>query len=279
MVNVFSFCIYGPENPKYYVGLLKNIELINQHFADWKIFVYVGADVSATYIETLRQNPSVVLRETGIVGHENSVHRFFAIDEPDVSLMMVRDADSRVHWKDRWAIREFLRLDYDVHIVRDHAEHMTYILAGLWGMKKNAISESIREMYMHWTPKFAGSGNKTNLRGFGVDQNFLSLELYPKIKSRAFVHYSNRCLMVGEVGVEFPFEWKNDTYCGRVELEYLDKPDIPHARRSAMLNLPNVAVRLGGTTVAPPAPASTPVAPTDVTIRNPPLFLNFLNKK
>lgn len=283
-MNVFSFCLYGPETPKYYFGLLENVRLINQYFADWKIFVYLGNDVPESFVTKLRSNPTVILRHTGVDGHKNSVHRFFAIDEPSVNVMMVRDADSRVHWKDRWAIRNFMDSPYGVHIIRDHIEHTSNILAGLWGVKKTAVPLSIRELYTNWTPEFAGSGDKADPNGFGIDQNFLKLVLYPKIKNAVLVHYSNNRLMVGETGVEFPFEWKNDVYCGRVELEYMDKhySDNPHPKRIG-LQLPKVAVRLNVS--APPPPAAPPqqeTRPLPIVIRQPsntPLFLNFLNKK
>ena len=283
-MNAFSFCLYGPETPKYYFGLLENIRLINQHFPDWKIFVYLGNDVPESFEKRLRSNPTLVTRRTGVDGHLNSIYRFFAIDEPSVSTMMVRDADSRVHWKDRWAIRNFMDSSSGVHIIRDHIEHTIQILAGLWGVKKSAIPFSVQELYQTWTPRFAGSGNRDEPTGFGIDQNFLKLVLYPMISTEALVHYSNNRLMVGELGIEFPFEWKNDVYCGRVELEYLDKfyPDNPHVKRPG-LQLPKVPVRLNLSSPTPPQVVTPPPQPIpDVRIREPsntPLFLNFLNRK
>jgi len=282
MVNVFSFCLYGPETPKYYFGLLENIRLINQHFPDWKIFVYLGNDVPESFEKKLHSNPTLIVHRTGVDGHKNSVYRFFAIDEPFVNTMMVRDADSRVHWKDRWAIRNFMESSSGVHIIRDHIEHTSNILAGLWGVKKSVIPFSVQELFQNWTPEFAGSGNKDEPAGFGIDQNFLKLVLYPKISKEALVHYSNGRLMIGEVGLEFPFEWKNDVYCGRVELEYLDKfyPDNPHVKRPG-LQLPKALVRLNVSApqiVSSPLPQKIP----DVRIREPsnaPMFLNFLNRK
>jgi hypothetical protein len=108
MVLAFSFCIYNGYNPLYYVGLLENIELIQKHFPEAFIYIYIGNDVPDWYVIELRVRKNVILRFTGETGPRNMIHRFFAIDEPEVDIMLVRDADSRVHWKDRWAIREFL---------------------------------------------------------------------------------------------------------------------------------------------------------------------------
>jgi hypothetical protein len=223
-MNVFSFCIYGPERPKYHTGLLENIQIIAEYYPEWRVFVYVGSDTPSTFIRQLESRPNVVLRFTNIQGHKNSIHRFFAIDEPDVDVMMVRDADSRVHWKDRWAINNFLASGKGVHIIRDHVEHGAVILAGLWGIRKGVLSRRIQDMYNDWVPVFAGSGNKRDPEGFGIDQNFLLLSVYPMITGKSLVHYSFNCLFAGEHAMKFPFEWSPDIYCGRIELE-----DFPRA--------------------------------------------------
>lgn len=282
---VFSFSLYGPPNPKYYDGLLDNLRLIRTYFAGWGVYVYVGSDVPSEFVDRLRSDPIVRIRETGLVGHRNSVFRFFAVDEPDVEFAFFRDADSRVHWKDRWAIRDFLKSGMDAHIVRDHAEHTTYLLAGMWGLRKGLISTPIRTLFEAWTPRFAGSGIETDPNGFGIDQNFLVLELYPMIKSRSYVNYSCDKLYVGETGTEFPFDWSNDVYCGRPELNtnsvYVDVPS--RQRPSYGLRLPEIAIRVA----LPPKPTVIPATPPkplvpSFVIRQPaslPTFPNFLYRK
>jgi protein O-GlcNAc transferase len=226
MVNVFSFCIYGPETQKYYGGLLENVRLINQHYPSWKIYVYAGADVSDTLLATLRANPSVVVFQTGIHGSLNTIYRFFAIDDPEVDVAFFRDADSRIHWKDRWAINDFLASGHMTHIIRDHEQHATSILAGLWGLRKGAFQGSIRMAFQKWTPVHAGSGDPNDPTSFGMDQNFLWRVIYPTLRPNALVHYSNHMLFIGEVGKEFPFAWSEDVFCGKVELEAGPSSDV-----------------------------------------------------
>ena len=225
MVNVFSFCIYGPETLKYYHGLLENIRLINQHYADWKIYVYAGDDVTEGFLATLRANPSVVLNQTGLHGTPNTVHRFFAIDDPDVDVAFFRDADSRVHWKDRWAINDFLASGRAVHIIRDHKDHGSCIPAGLWGVRKGVFATTLRQAFQDWTPIHAGNGRPDDPASFGIDQNFLGRVIYPSIRPLALVHYSNGQLFREEGGKEFPFVWSEDVFCGKVELGVGSQPD------------------------------------------------------
>lgn len=65
MVHAFSFCLYGPETPKYYDGLLENLVLIQRYYPTWRIYVYVGSDVPQSFVERLRGTPQVA--ETNVI--------------------------------------------------------------------------------------------------------------------------------------------------------------------------------------------------------------------
>ena len=67
------------------------------------------------------------------------MYRFLALDEEGVELMMVRDADSRIHVRDRWTIHTFVESKHKAHVIRDHPEHKTPILGGLWGLKRGLL--------------------------------------------------------------------------------------------------------------------------------------------
>lgn len=221
MVLAFSFCIYNSFNPLYYVGLLENIELIQKHFPEAFIYIYVGNDVPDWYVIELRVRKHVILRLTHETGPRNMIHRFFAIDEPEVDLMFVRDADSRVHWKDRWAIREFLKSpSAKFHIIRDNPQHATAIMGGLWGMRK-ASDIVIRSIY----DAYKVSGAKGY--GMGLDQDFLIDCVYPRVMNAILIHSSQVWkYRSGEVLHPFPFTYTNDIYCGRVECGSYVEPAV-----------------------------------------------------
>lgn len=234
MVNVFSFCLYGPSNDRYYVGMRQNVLLALRYFPDWKVYVYIAPDVEPSMVEWLRGYHNVIMKETNVVGAINMIHRFYAIDEPDVDLMMVRDADSRIHWKDRWAIGEFVKSpQFVAHTIRDNVQHTASMMGGLWGIRKTA-GISLRDEYMKYKE------DTTKGHRFAHDQNFLGDVIYPKVKSRLLVHYSNNRMMVGETAVPFPFEWTNDIYCGRIETEFIDR----QAPMRSVFSLPEAIVRV-----------------------------------
>jgi hypothetical protein len=42
--KVFSFCLYGTAR-KYSQGMIRNLELIQQRFPEWEVWIYVASDV------------------------------------------------------------------------------------------------------------------------------------------------------------------------------------------------------------------------------------------
>jgi len=224
MVNAFSFCLYGPTQVFYHQGFLENIELIKTHYPGWVVYAYLGSDTEPAFRDRLLSDPVVRVRDTGIVGPKNTILRFYAIDEPDVDICFFRDADSRIHWKDRWAINSFLKSGFACHVIRDHPDHSARILAGLWGLRSGTIP-SIQDLYTAWTPASAGFGDPAKLDGFGIDQNFLSLEVYPRIVDRLLVHFSYNQFR-GETCVQFPFRYTNEIFCGQYQrIPFVDSSD------------------------------------------------------
>ena len=269
MVNVFSFCLYGPENPKYYTGMLENVYLAGVHFPTWKVYVYYAPDVPQDMRNKLSACSNVVMRPTGILGEPNMIRRFFAIDEPDVELMMVRDADSRIHWKDRWAIRDFLsKPEFVAHTVRDHKDHTAKLMGGIWGLRKSA-EINVEEEYTNYKE------DKSLGHRLAHDQNFLGDVIYPKVLPRILVHYSFNRIVNEQNAVQFPFEWSSNVYCGKQETEFFD---IPQPAKKGLLGLPEARIRIDNPTnpIQPQTQPEVRIAPPQLpTVQG----LNYLRRK
>jgi hypothetical protein len=214
-MKVFSFCIYNSYNALYYQGLLENIALIKTYYPDWSVFLYIGNDVPEDFVSSLS---GVIVRYTYEQGPINMIYRFLAIEEPGVELMMVRDADSRIHWKDRWAIDEFVKSPYLAHTIRDNPVHCIPMLGGLWGLKRFQ-NIPVLMCFEHWKEQ------QENINGIGKDQTFLNLYVWPRVKHSLLVHTSISYNSDTDVIVRFPFQYTNDIYCGRVEsIGYVEPP-------------------------------------------------------
>ena len=208
--------------------MIQNIRLIHQHFPGWYIYVHVGSDVTPEMIGTLRSAPMVILRFTGITGIVNMIHRFFPIDDPDVDIMFVRDADSRIHSRDRWAIRQFLESPYVAHTIRDHPEHKCRVMGGLWGIRKSA-GVNIHEQYALYEAN-------PEWRGMAWDQDFLSSRIFPLVAPKLLAHISLGPSFPPEKVEPFPTPWTDDVYCGKIEKA--DYVDAPPKKKFSMLDLP-----------------------------------------
>ena len=196
---MFSFCLYGTA-AKYVRGMHENVQDIARLFPEWKVYIYH----KDTDIEPFRAYPNVVCIDGVYSGNQLMLDRFTAIDKPNVSIMMVRDADSRINKRDEWCIREFVASSKMFHIIRDHPYHTVPILGGLWGIKKGCIPhfrfEKALAIY---------TTQHKNKQGF--DQYFLGEVIYTKIVNNVLVHDSK----------SIPFKHEG-VFCGQV-IEYSDE--------------------------------------------------------
>lgn len=175
---VFSFSLYGIA-PKYTEGMIINATHIPIRFPDAWVYIYIASDVSEDIRERLCNLPHVKLlpveRKPGTL---NTMDRFKAVDEPDVTVMFVRDADSRVHERDAACIEDFLASDTQFHIIRDHRNHTVPILAGMWGIRKSCLKMPMADLIAQWRSSPA----------YGNDQRFLASVLYPCVHRIAMIH-------------------------------------------------------------------------------------------
>jgi hypothetical protein len=190
-MKVFTFCIYGSK-PKYCEGLVRNLETIQKEFPDFKVIVYAGYDVPESYMNRYKEFTNTIMRPLTITGHRLMCFRFFPIAEPDIELMFVRDADSRIGHRDKWCIEQFLvDKKHNIFTIRDHPEHGTPLLGGQWGIKKFP-EFSMQKAYGDFLRSFTG-----NQDSYQVDQIFLREFIYKPYKSHV-VAYVSHCAFPGE---------------------------------------------------------------------------------
>jgi len=130
--------------------------------------------------------------------------------------------------KQKWAAainRLKIIVEYVCHIIRDSPDHNARIMGGLWGLRKGAVP-SVRALWSGWTPASAGFGDPNDLEGYGVDQNFACLAVYPRVAEQALVHFSHNQFRSETRAVPFPFRYTNDVYCGRCQAagQFVDSP-------------------------------------------------------
>ena len=201
MKKVISFSLWG-ENPKYTVGAIKNAEIASVIYPDWICRFYCGKSVPENITSQLKSYKNVEVVDMDEQGDWTGMFwRFYACEDSDV--MISRDTDSRLSFREKSAVDEWLESNKDFHIMRDHPYHTTEILGGMWGCR-NGILSNIKNIINEY--------NKGNF--WQVDQNFLKEKIYPIIKNNSFVHDS--FFKVEQDRKNFPSERVNKEFVGDV---------------------------------------------------------------
>ena len=78
--------------------------------------------------------------------------RFMVVDDPDVDVFIVRDADSRLTPRDAAVVADWLRQKPETaaifHCIRDHPAHSdSFINGGLWGARRNELHAFFNDRY------------------------------------------------------------------------------------------------------------------------------------
>ena len=202
MTKVFSFCIYG-NNYKYTQGLLENIEMIQEFYPDFQVWIAGGNDVPSEYIQKYNSYPSVKYFSYDLTGGELMTYRFFFLDHDEIEIFFVRDADSRIDERDRWSINQFLNSDSKFHIIRDHYHHRRLIMGAMWGIKKTE-NLNLENNYQIWKDK-----NKNIIGTYRSDQDFIDEYIYPKYLGKMLIH-SNLIGFKGEKVSPIEIKMKDD---------------------------------------------------------------------
>jgi len=209
-MKIISFSLWG-SNPKYTVGALKNAKLAKEIYPDWICRFYCANDVPNPIIFQLEEMDNVELIFKGNVGDWTSMFwRFEPAGEEDVEVMISRDTDSRLNYREREAVDQWLSSDFGFHIMRDHPWHGYPVLGGMWGAKRGTIP-NIRDLINRF--------NQTDQ--YGTDYSFFA-QISDSIRGNVMVHdefFGSRQKLVDYQGckpVPFP--------SSRVEKNFVGKP-------------------------------------------------------
>lgn len=180
MKKTINFSIYG-DNPKYLVGMTKNIELAKELFSDWIVRICYNESVPHYIQDHYRSYDNVELVDMSDRNFPGMVWRFLPLDS---DVFIVRDSDSRLSKRDLSAVNEWLNSDKTLHILRDHPHHNHKILGGMWGFKANNNFDFDAELKNYF------SEDNYNLYQRMLDMNFLREIVYEKYKDDSMVHDS-----------------------------------------------------------------------------------------
>lgn len=189
MKKVISFCLYGDKN-FYCLGLIENIDIINEKYSDWEIYVYY-ANIPEKILNILKNKQNTYLFECQHNGYnwEGMFWRFYPIDnkENNIDIFLSRDVDSRISDREMKFVNEWINTDKIFHIIRDHPGHRIEILGGTFGMKVKQFKKiSNLKTIDYYKTIFYDKFNKNQDRQ--PDQVFLCQYVWPLIKDNYIGH-------------------------------------------------------------------------------------------
>lgn len=179
MIKVISFSLWG-DKLIYNIGSIENAKLAKQIYPDFYCWFYCHKEsVPNETIENLLSfdNTKIIFKEDLV---RSSSWRFEAIDDPEVEIMLSRDADSRLSMREKNAVEEWLLSEMPFHIMRDHPNHLMPIMAGMFGCKKTKEIPSWKDLLCNISSSH-----------YGNDQDFLKNHIYPIIKNQSVIHASH----------------------------------------------------------------------------------------
>jgi hypothetical protein len=215
MNKIISFCLYGDKD-LYCLGLIENINIINEKYNDWKIYVYYN-NIPNNILSILKNKENTYLFECNYNGYkwEGMFWRFFPIENENIDYFLSRDTDSRISEREINLVNQWILSGKSFHIIRDNPSHKIEILGGMFGINLKKFKElSTKNNFKninYYKEQYYNIYNKNIERQ--PDQIFLSKVIYPIIKNDNISHISYETLRYSDNDILIPTD---NNFIGRV---------------------------------------------------------------
>ena len=177
----FTFSIWG-DNPKYLQGAIRNAELAEQIFSDWKCVFYHDSSVPKETIDRLSAFKNTIVKEVT----DDSFGAFWRFEMMfnNPGVILSRDTDSRLSLREKELIDNWLETEYN------YAHYEFPILAGMWGKKNILMDNSLKDAMQEYM----------SVKQYLVDQFYLRDKVWPVIMNNTAIY-----------GVK-EVDWMRETY-------------------------------------------------------------------
>jgi tetratricopeptide (TPR) repeat protein len=180
--NVIAFSIWGADI-RYLSGAITNAVVARYLYPGWTARFYTDRSTPKDFRDELARNGAqIVVMDDLPADRFGLFWRFLVEDDPDVDIYIVRDADSVINVKERWAVGDWLQSGKAFHVIRDNPQHSELMLAGMWGAHRGNIG-GMRERIEARVQAGRNVANYLNL-----DQHFLRSEIWPIARNSVKIH-------------------------------------------------------------------------------------------
>jgi hypothetical protein len=204
MNKIISFCLYGNKD-LYCLGLIENIDIINQKYNNWKIYIYYN-NIPEEILDIIKNKDNTYLFQCVHNGYnwEGMFWRFYPLESNNIDIFISRDADSRITDREMDLVNKWIESNKSFHIIRDHEYHRTEILGGTFGVNIKLFHNLIKNFkgIDFYKEKYYLLYDKNIDKQ--PDQIFLQEIIYPIIKNDNLTHISLESLRFSENDILIP---------------------------------------------------------------------------
>lgn len=174
------FQIWGSD-PLFLIGLIENIKLAPSIYPGWKIRIYFN-NVPDQWLELIKTFPVELIKEKFNDKLRFQIWRILPLFDKKIDIFICRDTDSRINFREKVAVEEWINLEKPIHIMRDHPTgHKTIILAGMCGFNNIIIKKTLKLKNNELI-------HQLNLEDYDSDQEFLRKIIFPFFANNHLAH-------------------------------------------------------------------------------------------
>lgn len=178
--NIIAYSLFGA-NPRYCEVAVTNAILAPLIYPEWTCRFYVDDSVPTHVIDRLASHHAQIVRvNKEELGFSGLFWRFLVLADTDVHCFIIRDADSLLSYKERYAVDEWLNSGKFFHLMRDDVCHNELILAGMWGGYVGAFPNIKEDIQAYF--------NDLSILNKTIDQQFLRHHIWVTVNQSVLVH-------------------------------------------------------------------------------------------
>ena len=200
--KVLSYCVFGVNSFQKYKEEMKAVareSAKSQLYGKekWQVRIYTDIHIPIEYLAEIQNiNPRIsFINVTDNLRKINGmIWRFLPISEITVDVVCFRDLDSALYKREEAAVREYLaNSKYICHMMRDHPQHYSPIMGGLWCFKNKLDPQLGKTLWRRIQEKAEQRIPGVQEARKGDDQDVLSRHVWPVVIDKTMVHDSFFC--------------------------------------------------------------------------------------
>ena len=218
--GVIAYALFGNKD-KYTQGAIENLKIAKYLFPNWTCRFYVDETVPQGVIQQLHNLGGELINMPKSSNLSGMFWRFLVADDKGYDRWMVRDCDSRLSYRERRAVDEWIESGLPFHVMKDHIWHQRPIMGCAFAGVKGALP-SVQASIDAWGKK----------GGYGDDEEWLANVVGPLVAGKTLIHDAYATTYRGNTR-QFPTPLENYRYVGE-RIHHDEHCD--HGDRKALVN-------------------------------------------